>query len=227
MKKIIALSLVLMTLVCCFAACSKKIKGAEVISNYDDGELLVSTDDKGNIARNEFGDIIQIETEEDGKAVTDDNGEKVTRSADLKHALDLGDRIEFNDYYVVIPKGWVNDGSYNDLDLRKEGTDDTIKIMKTEDDISKVTVNVKDMLDKTKSAFSDATVSQTEIKAGDKSAPLYYSYIPKSADGTPTFFGYLLIENGSDVYRAMILSDRDLSKDTKDLETILNSIQFK
>ena len=206
----------LMTLVCCFAACSKKIKGAEVISNYDDGELLVSTDDKGNIARNEFGDIIQIETEEDGKAVTDDNGEKVTRSSDLKHALDLDDRIEFNDYYVVIPKGWVNDGSY-----------DTIKIMKTEDDISKVTVNVKDMLDKTKSAFPDATVSQTEIKAGDKSAPLYYSYIPKSADGTPTFLGYLLIENGSDVYRAMILSDRDLSKDTKDLETILNSIQFK
>lgn len=103
-KKIIAiLTIITILFVCVFAACEKK----ESIYS-EDKDLDLVTDINGDKVLGEAGELLVYATDEEGKHVTDDSGEKVTQGQQFVPFKE-GDVIEDYGFKVTLPEGWQAD----------------------------------------------------------------------------------------------------------------------
>ena len=228
MKRYTAIVLIITMLALIFTACSKKIDGTASVTGLDGGDVAVVTAEDGDVSRNEDGDVIVVVTDEDGKAVKDDDGNNLTEKADLQTALVYNNRIEFNDYYLEIPKGWTDNLSYQDLQIKNEKTGDSISIMRVED------TTYKEKMDSVQKMFSaiEDTYPKTELKEDSveidgSNQTLLYAFVPETSQGKPLYQGYVIMERKDAVYTFYISSQRDVRKDFDKIENILNSVQFK
>ncbi len=229
MKKIIALSLVLMTLACIFSACGDKPpKGTEIHTKYGDGdEMAVVTNEDGGIYDDQ-GRIWEVQTGEDGKPLKDIDGETQTALVDLDTAFIYGNTIEFSDYKLVIPEGWENNASYSDLVVKKTGSSDQIKIMQLEkSDLNEKIQNNQKLVNQVTSIYPDAVVSNTSVKINDEDCSFVCAYVPKANTGEPAFVGYIILEKPSGVFNIMVTGKRDILADNKEIIKIISSVQYK
>ena len=226
MKKYITLAISLMMLVCVFTACGKKPTGTEAVTIQGGETLAVLTKEDGGLERDDRGDILMVVTEEDGKAVTDKEGEQVTTQVNLKTAFVYDNRIEFKDYYLEIPDGWTNDYSFTDLTIAKKGSDETLKIMRSEEkSYEEAYKNTEDMFKSVKDINPDAVTSKSLIKINGEGYTLLSCY--SKTDDNETYLAYSFLENDGALYTFMITASHDLTGKLGEIEKILSSVEFK
>ena len=226
MKKYIAIAFSLMMLVCIFTACSKKPSGTEAVTIEGGSTLAVLTREDGQLERNEAGDIMMVVTEENGKAVTDKNGEQETTRVNLKTAFVYDNRIEFEHYYLEIPDGWSNQVSYTDLGISKDGSDESLKIMRSEEKtLEKAFSGTQEMFDKITEMNPKAVQKKTGIKIGDDTGTLLSCY--SETDENKTYLAYAFYEYDGALYTFMITANHDLTDNLSEIEMIISSVEFK
>lgn len=228
MKKYIAFAFAVMMLVCCFTACSKKYDGADTVTAEDGGTMAVVTGEDGDVARNEDGDVVVIATDKNGDVKKDKDGNNVTEKADLQTALVYNNRIEFNDYYLVIPDGWENNMSYQDLQIKNEKTGDSISIMRVDNATYEEKVQqVKNAYDYIIEKYPDTETGEKGVEIDGQNCTLYYAFVPETTNKKPLYQGYVIMERSDAIYNFYISSQRDVRKDMDKITEILNSVEFK
>ncbi len=226
MKKYIALALSLMTLACIFTACAKKPEGTEAVTVEGGSTLAVLTKENGGLERDEQGDILVVVTEDNGKAVTDAEGKQETTQLNLQTAFVYDNRIEFRDYYLEIPDGWTNNVSYRDLGIKKDGSDEEIKIMRSEEKTLEEAFSSTETMFKSVKTMNPAAVSSRKgININGESATLLYCY--SETENDKTYLAYAFLEHDHALYTFMITAKHDLTEDFGEIESILNSVEFK
>jgi hypothetical protein len=226
MKKYIAVALALMLTACVFTACGKKPQGTEAVTIEGGSTLAVITKEDGGLDRNEHGDIMMVVTEENGNVVTDAAGEQETTRVNLKTAFVYDNKIEFENYYLEIPDGWSNSSSWSDLVISKDGSDERISIMRSEEKtLEEAFAGTQEMFTKITEMNPDAVQKKSGINIGDDTITLLSCYSETKEDKTYLAYGYL--EKDGALYTFMISAKHDLSEDFSEIEKILNSVEFK
>ena len=105
-NKIIAVICVLLLLVTLFAACGKKV----IIEGKNGQEYIAVTDDEGNTVLNNAGDIIVYVTDENGKYVKDENGERQTNAVTFPDQVRGEHAIATPQYRLTMPDDWKMNG---------------------------------------------------------------------------------------------------------------------
>lgn len=121
MKRIIAPFIVLSVVLALFASCSKepKIKDGQLVSDGAQTYAAITEND-GQLARDEDGQLIVAVTDKNGDTVKDESGEDKTSAVELSHAVTLGDRIEYKTFSVLIPDGWTPGSSFDEINIWSE-----------------------------------------------------------------------------------------------------------
>lgn len=225
MKKYIALILATFVLLSVFAACSTEIKGGEEVTDAAGETFAALTESNGGLARDEAGNLLLAVTDENGKAVTDENGETLTNAVALDHALVVGNRIECNTFAITIPEGWSNHNSYNDLNIINDA--DQTKIVISDFINGDLLTKAKErttVIDLAIDQFGDAAktlrIDDVEI-CGTKG---FYDAVYNQNNGTS--IAYYHFQKGAVVYSVFVTGERDLSEIDKEIEKILNTLEF-
>lgn len=229
MKKIIATALVLAITVLCFTACgSKVIDGTKMLTDSAGETYAVVTEENGELERDQAGNLVVKVTNENGKKVTEPNGEDRTEIRQINHAIFIGNRIELNDYYLIIPKGWSDNGSFQSLQIKKENSSDSIKIDQiTDKSVVEVEKNAKMLVDAAIAANENAVPVNKGITINGKSCSCFGVYVPETSNGSKIYIAYIIYENDRGVFRFYINSDRNVDENDKEIVEILNSVVFK
>ncbi len=228
MKRYIALAVTAMLAVCIFTACAKKPEGTDSVTVQDGHSLAVVTKEGGGLDRNEDGQVVAVVTDDKGNAQTDADGKQQTEAVDLNTALVYDNRIEFNEYYIDIPKGWENSKSYNNVNLKKTGSADKITIQRNPDaTFESKYADMKTFYGPIGEMYKDAEFDTRGIKISGEDTSVYSVYVAESKSGKPFYMAYIFLDRPDAVYSVMITAERDLDKDFGEIEKILNSVQFK
>lgn len=228
MKKIIAAISICIIILGCVAACSrvKKVDGAEIYTDAGGSTLAVQTKENGEAATNQDGDILIVVTDPNGKPVKDNNGELATEVPDIKEALIIGNRIEFNDYSIEIPSGWSNLESLATATIKKDNSSEIIKILQPEESAAEVQIRYEKMIDTLKKSYPDAKDYTRGLTLNDTTGPLIAVFIP-DASGKSVFVGYYIIEHGDNTFVFEISADKDIGEKFDEIEKIIASVKYK
>lgn len=226
MKKYISLSAALMLLVCIFTACGKKPQGTEAVTVEGGSTLAVVTNEGGELVRDDSGDIMMVVTQENGNAVTDSSGNQETTKVNLKTAFVYDNRIEFENYYLEIPDGWSNNVSFTDLTIKKDRSDEQIKIMRSEEKtLEEAFSSTQTMFNAITAANPKAVENKGGIKIDNSNCTLLSCFSESENDST--YLAYAFLEKDGALYTFMITAKHDLTNDMSEVEKILNSVEFK
>lgn len=188
-KKIIACSLMMLLLVCCFVACGKKptIKGNNGI------EYVVVTDEEGNSVLNKDGDIAVYVTDDHGRYVKDGNGERQTNYIEFPDKIINGATYEGRDFIFTVAEdaGWTleqsgqftkgDDGkTYITVkDYGEVGDGETLATL-----IAGIKSDNAPVMEEVKKQYPDAVMNVTDVEITDKKVPAtVVEFIIKDADG--------------------------------------------
>lgn len=225
MKKYFALIISVIVILTCFTACKPKLKGGELVTDLDGKGYAAVTKEGGGIVRDDAGNLVVLVTDKNGKNVKGENGEYQTDTIAIDHALVVGNRIECANYAITIPNGWRDSLSYSDLVLKKDNSEDQIRLMSTNTKkLSEVMEGSSTLIDNMKNQYSDSVYTNKAVSVCNLEGSLISLFIPKTASGVPAYFGYIFFDRGGMVYTCMLSSDKDISEDAIN---ILNSIEFR
>lgn len=235
MKKYFAIILSAVVILSCFTACKAKLQNGAVVTDLNGDNYAAVTEEGGGIVRDDSGNLVVLVTDEDGKNVKGDNGEYQTNVVALEKALVIGNRIECPDYALTIPNGWSDSLSYDDLVIKKDGTEDRIKIMVRKDiAFSEVLNSNNSMVD----AFADMSLKKPPMEnrsvtiGENTTGQLYSAFIEDtgSRDGEgniiAAYIGYITFEHANSVYSCMITSNRDMTSSIDEVIEILGTIDY-
>ena len=103
-KKIICSLLVFISLFS-LCSCAEKTDTVSVSDGYGK-KYTVMLDDNGFVKKDEYGKMLVVETDKDGKAVLDGDGNMKTSAVDTLFILTDGENVECSDFRLPIPEGW-------------------------------------------------------------------------------------------------------------------------
>ncbi len=230
MKRFAAMALAATLILCIFVSCEKKatVDGAEVITNDAGQQYAVATKEDGGVIRDNNGDVVILATDEDGQAVTNDKGENETENAELKNALVIGNLIEFDRYYIELPEGWSNNGSFSDMIFRNDSTGDQIWVIERAETSVATAMDQYDMLRAgVLTNFPDAVTEDFPVEINGETCAYSSVYVPVDSEGTPSYLGETHIANGGYCYTFRVTSKRDVTADIDDIINIISTIKFK
>ncbi len=232
MKKTLALVLTFVVILTCFVACKKedeeKVKPHK---NFAGEAVAVVTEKDGGIIRDDVGNVVVYVTEKDGVIVKNEDGEPETKHQAIEHAIVTGRRIEMADYAINIPDGWSDSKSYDDLHIKRNGTEDQISITVSRDkklaDIEAANSKIIDFFP------GDAKTNKT-IKVAGEEANFVSAYTTTTVKDEETgkdktvgvYLCFVTFSHQGAVYSCRIDSDRDLSGDINNIVAILDTIEF-
>ena len=225
MKKIIAIVLITLTVLFCFAGCKKKAdKVAAVVTNAAGKVVAAVTNDDGNAVRDGAGNLIVVATDPDGNVLEDDNGEIATEQVIVDSFLEIGNRYEMPDYSIVIPDKWKNsnNNSHQALVLKEDGTENRITIVTNNDSSQR---NIID------SAISSLAVAEGGVSGeetltvhGDENGKLEYAYA--TVDGQKHYVGFITFTYNGQEISVFIAGVEDMTDKIDEIVAIANSIEF-
>lgn len=234
MKKYFVLILTVLILMTCFTACKPELKDGALIQNAAGENYAAVTKEDGGIVRDEAGNLVLLVTDKNGKNVKDDNGEYQTNPIALEHALVVGNRIECPDYALTIPDGWADSYSFSDLVIKRNGTEDQIKIITNkEDSLDDLATQNNSVISTINANYKNAVSENKGITIGDGiSAQFMSAFVPDTGyrdendNIMATYVGYIIFENNGIVYNCMLSSNRDISNQIEEITDILGTIEF-
>lgn len=226
MKKYLALILTFVLILTCFAACKPSVKDGTVVTEFGGKNHAAVTEADGGIKRDEAGNIIVLETDENGRNVKDEDGNYVTNPVGIEHALVIGDTIEMPEYSIQIPDGWSNSVSFENLVITRDGSADTLTISvindKTVDDVTKERSSVIAM---TTATYENVVTETKGVKVGEKDANFLSTFVP-DANGAQVYLCYIIFEHAGSVYSCMLNSNADISSTVPEVLEILGTIDY-
>lgn len=235
MKKYFALILSAVVILSCFTACKAKLENGAVVTDLNGDNYAAVTEEGGGIVRDDAGNLVVLVTDENGKNVKGDDGEYQTNVVAIEKALVIGNRIECPNFALTIPSGWSDSLSYDDLVIKKDGTEDRIKIMvNKETPYSEVVATNVSVVD----AFADMSLKKPPMEnksvtiSENITAQFYSAFIEdtgsRDADGNiiAAYIGYITFEHSGIVYSCMITSNRDMTSSIDEVVEILGTIDF-
>ena len=227
MKKYFALILTFVLLITCFTACKPTLKEGALITNAGGQQYAAVTESNGGIVRDGAGNIVVLVTDHNGKNVKGDNGEYQTNAVAFDHAIIIGNTIEMPEYSIQIPSGWSDSKSFNDLVLKRDGTEDILKITVIDDKSLEETINDHtSTVNIAASSFPNTVTEKKTVSFGEITDASYYSVYVPDASGASVFLAYVFFEHANDVYSCMINSNRDITNDIPEMIEILGTINF-
>ncbi len=232
MKKIFAIALSLIFVLICFAGCKAKIKDGIVVTNLAGENFAAVTNESGGIKRDEAGNLIVLVTDADGKNVKGDNGEYLTNPVALDHALVIGNRVECNEYSVLIPDGWSNAHSLNGLSITKNNSLDSLVIEAKDDSLDDIMSSASTLLGAMRSGYDNTVYENEPITIGNIEGHFFSVYVPdngaapESGNPSSSYLAYIFFKQGSHSYSCRIASDRNMNDDLGEITDIIGSIQF-
>ena len=226
MKKIIAVVLITLTVLFCFAGCKKKAdKVAAVVTNRVGEVVAAVTNEDGNAVRDGAGNIVVVVTDADGNVLEDDNGEMLTEQIIVDSFMEIGNRYEMPEYSIVIPDKWKNsnNNSHNTLVLKEDGTDNKISIIVNKDDsIQTVRTENQNMFSAISSVAGDVTSGSDTFKVLDQDAEFVYAYTAEK----DVFLGYITFVVNGNVYSVMMTGKENMADKVDEIKAILNTMDI-
>ena len=207
MKKIIAVVLITLTVLFCFAGCKKK------------------ADKVAAVVTNRVGEVVAAVTNEDGNVLEDDNGEMLTEQIIVDSFMEIGNRYEMPEYSIVIPDKWKNsnNNSHNTLVLKEDGTDNKISIIVNKDDsIQTVRTENQNMISAISSVAGDVTSGSDTFKVLDQDAEFVYAYTAEK----DVFLGYITFVVNGNVYSVMMTGKENMADKVDEIKAILNTMDI-
>lgn len=232
MKKIFALTISIIVILTCFAGCKAKIKNGALLTNAAGENFAVATKADGGIQRDEAGNLIVLVTDENGRNVKGDGGEYLTNPVALEHALVVGNRVECNEYSVVIPNGWSDAASFNGMNITKDGSLDALFIEAKETPMDELMATSSQILNIMKSKYENTVYVNKAITVGDIEGQFISAFVPDNGmspeSGIPasSYVAYIFFEHGQYSYSCRITSDRNMNDDLGEITDIIASIEF-
>ena len=130
MKKALIILTVFTLVLTIFTGCGeKRIKGTDNVTMAGESEIPALTQEDGALARDESGNMIVAVTGENGKAITNSEGNVATTAVPISAATLNGDMVESRFFSVTIPKGWQYLTSYNEVIVGSDDKNETNKIV--------------------------------------------------------------------------------------------------
>lgn len=114
-KKIIAIALVLILIVTAFVGCSQK----RDTTKLNGKEYVLYTDKEGNTVINDKNQVVAVVTDENGEAITFENGEDQTFFVQINGGVVAGDEVAGANYRLKVINGWEGNA---DGRIYKKGT---------------------------------------------------------------------------------------------------------
>lgn len=105
-KKIIAIVMVTVLIITCFAACKKK---EITITDTQGNTYICVTDKEGNTVLDDDGNIKVYVTNADGKIEKDENGDEKSVAVTFPNAIVSGEVLETPYIKLILPQGWTSD----------------------------------------------------------------------------------------------------------------------
>lgn len=228
MKKYFALIVSILVILTCFTACKPKLKGGIVISDASGGENYAAvTKADGGIVRDGAGNLVVLVTDKNGKNVKDENGEYQTNAVAIERPIIIGRRIECPNYAINIPDGWSNYLTSSDLIIRRDGTEDQIKIITAGDiSLNESILGSQELIDQVCSKFENTVTNNKGVKIGEIDGNYISAYIPDTGSGEGLFYGYIFFKQNSDVYTVMLTSKNNMGENLDEILSILGTIEF-
>ena len=232
MKKIFALTISVIVILTCFAGCKAKIKNGALVTNAAGENFAAVTKADGGIQRDEAGNLIVLVTDENGRNVKGDNGEYLTNPVALDHALVVGNRVECNEYSVVIPDGWSDGNSLNGMNILKDGTLDGLFIEAKNTPLDELMGNSSKLLSAMKSMYDNTVYENKAMTIGEIEAHFVSVFVPdngmtpESGNPSSSYVAYIFFEQGGYSYSCRITSDRNMNDDLGEIIGIIESIEF-
>lgn len=233
MKKYFALIISVIVILTCFTACKPKIKNGALVENALGEQIAIVTSPDGGIVRDGAGNIVVLVTDENGKNVKDDNGEYKTNAIAMEHAIVIGRRVETENYSVEIPDGWSDAKTLNDLQITKDGTDESLVIMEKDGSVSQAVQKIAPIFENIKKMYPNAISENTTVQINENLSASYMSaYIPevkRDDSGNPVagYLGYFFFEEAGHTYSCKIEGRRNISENLDEFTNILSSINFR
>ena len=225
MKKIIAVVLITLTVLFCFAGCKKKAdKVAAVVTNAAGVVVAAVTNEDGNAVRDGAGNIVVVVTDADGNVLEDDNGEMLTEEIIVNSFMEIGNRYEMPDYSIVIPDKWKNsnNNSHQALVLKEEGTENRITIVTNNDESQRGIVD--SLIDSLKANEGAVSGEETLTVHGDENGKLEYTFA--TVNGQEHYAGFItFVYNGKEV-SVFIVGTEDMTDKIDEIDAIANTIEF-
>ena len=230
MKKYIAIIICALTVLGCFASCSKT---AELIGDYP-----AVTQKDGGVIRDEAGNIIVYVTDINGKIEKGEDGENITSPIAIKHPIVVGRRVEGPTYAINIPDGWSDKLTASDLDIIRDGTKDNIRLSHIKDSTySEVLEKRQSIINIAKTNFPSAESGNSSITIGDGIKAQYmYVWVEDTGvredDGKgnltviSSFAGLIVFEHAGNVYSCALSSNNNMNEDIDEIIDILSTIEF-
>lgn len=164
-KKIIAILMVFVIVVTCFAACKKHDYKTTDINGQD---VLLYTDKDGNTVINEDNQIVAVVTDREGEIITYADGEEQTYNIQISGSMVMGDYVQSKDIKMGVPKGW--EGTKNEM-IFKKGTDNKCFIqfsktyvLKDNETFSEAFIETDKVNEDIKKAFDDEATFNELVK---------------------------------------------------------------
>ena len=224
MKKIIAITLVTLTVLFCFAGCKKKAdKVSAVVTNGKGNVVAAITNADGNAERDEAGNLYVVVTDANGNVVEKD-GEYVTEKVIVDSFVEIGNRYEMPEYSIVIPKKWKNTSGKSHQ---------TLILNEVSNENNKFTIVTGN--DENQKSFYEGTIdslkNQGESKSGEKDlkvlgkdAKLVYACTKVAGD---TYYaGFITFNHNNKVVSVFITGTEDMTGKIDEIVSILNTIEF-
>lgn len=233
MKKYFALIISVIVILTCFTACKPKVKNGAVVENGVGEQIAIVTSPDGGIVRDDAGNLVVLVTDENGKNVKDENGEYQTNAVAMEHAIIIGRRVETQNYSVEIPDGWSDAYTLNDLQITKDGTDESLVIAEKEGSASQAMAKVSPIFDNAKKMYSNVISENTTVKINDSITASFMSvYIPQvktdeNGNPVPAYLGYFFFEEAGHTYSCKIEARRNVGENLDEFTNILSSINFR
>lgn len=225
MKKYFALILTFVLILTLFTACKPKLKGGLVIS--DAGEsYAAATNADGRIQRDEAGNLIVLVTDAKGRNVKDDNGELMTNAVAIERPIVVGRRIECPNYAINIPDGWSDHFTSSDLIIKKDGTEDQIKIITASDiSLDDAILGSDEFLNNIVGAAANVVKENKSVKVGDIDAHYISAFAP-DVGGVQIYQGFIFFKQNGNTYSVALNSNRNLGENLDEILGILGTIEF-
>lgn len=225
MKKYLALIFTFVLILTVFTACKPKLQGGLVISDSKESYAAVTKED-GGIKRDAAGNLIVLVTDAKGRNVKDENGELMTNAVAIERPIVIGRRIECPGYAINIPDGWSDFHTSSDLIIRRDNTEDQIKIISDRNtSFDDAVQGSQDYINDMMNLVSNTVDENKAIKIGDMDAH-YISCFAPDVGGAQVFLGFIFFEHAGTTYSAALTSNRNFGENLDEIINILNTIEF-
>ena len=211
-KKIIAIVMVTVLIITCFAACKKQEK---TVKDDSGKEFVVVTDKEGNTVLNEDGEIYVYVTDENGDFLKDENGERQTNVIDFPKKLVSGLTYETPEIKFIMPaEDWTlgesgkfiknNTDENVFLNIKNLGKLDAGYFNSLHLFVEKEKSDNDQILDEIKKTYPDSKAEITSVKITDKQVNAeVLEFVVKDTDGKMVYYAhgtYFLI--GDEIFKA-------------------------